>query len=101
MAIHKCYCFSLKWKNLLSPTPDACSPLLALSVFTGASRLLQQGEVKDSYLAWVRPVVLTCPASGLSISFTFSRPDWGNSQDRLLIYELILTIHFDISGSSY
>ena len=30
MAVHKCYVFRLKRKNLLSPTPDACCALLAL-----------------------------------------------------------------------
>ena len=30
MAVHKCCTFRLKRKNLLSPTPDACCPLLAL-----------------------------------------------------------------------
>ena len=58
MAIHKCYAFPLKRENLLSPTPDACGPLLALSVFIGAGQPLQHGEVTDSYLAWVRFVVL-------------------------------------------
>ena len=51
MAVHKGYAFRLKRKNLLSPTPDACSPLLALSVFIGAGQPLQHGEVRDSYLA--------------------------------------------------
>ena len=30
MAVHKCYTFRLKQKNLLSPIPDVCSPLLVL-----------------------------------------------------------------------
>ena len=51
MAVHKGYAFRLKRKNLLSPTPDACSPLLVLSVFIGAGQPLQHGEVRDSYLA--------------------------------------------------
>ena len=59
MAIHKCYAFRLKRKNLLSPKPDAWSPLLALSAFIGAGRPLQHGEVRDSSLAWVRPVSKT------------------------------------------
>ena len=59
MAIHKCYAIRLKRKNLLSPTPDACSPLLALSVFIGAGQSLQHSEVRGSYLAWVRPVFIS------------------------------------------
>ena len=42
MAVHKCYAFRLKRKNLLSSTPDACSPLLASSAFIGAG---QQGQL--------------------------------------------------------
>ena len=41
MAVHKCHTFRLKWKNLLSPTPDACCPLLALrsiQLMTGVPR---------------------------------------------------------------
>ena len=41
MAGHKWYAFRLKRKNLLSPTPDACCPLLALrsiQLMTGESR---------------------------------------------------------------
>ena len=56
MAIHKYYAICLK---RLSPTPDACSPLLALSVFIGAGQPLQHSEVRGSYLAWVRPVFIS------------------------------------------
>ena len=41
MAVHKCCTFRLKRKNLLSPTPDACCPLLALRIIqlmTGGPR---------------------------------------------------------------
>ena len=41
MAVHKCQPFRLKRKNLLSPTPDACCPLLALrgiQLMTGEPR---------------------------------------------------------------
>ena len=41
MAVHKCYAFRLKRKNLLSPTPDAYCPLLALrsiQLMTGKPR---------------------------------------------------------------
>ena len=48
MAIHKYYAFRIRRKNILSPTPDACSLLLALSVFIGAGQPLQCGEVSDS-----------------------------------------------------
>ena len=43
MAIHKCYAFSLKCLSPLSPTPEACGPLLDS---------IQHGEVRDSYLVW-------------------------------------------------
>ena len=33
-----------------------CCPLLALRVFIGAGQPLQHGEVRDTNLAWVRPV---------------------------------------------
>ena len=56
-AVHKCYAFRLKRNNLLSPTPDICRPLLALSVFIGAGQPLEHGEVRDSNLASVGPVV--------------------------------------------
>ena len=55
MAVHK-YCnFRLKRKNILSPTPDVCSPLLALR-----SIQLMTGEPRPrySYLARVRPVIV-------------------------------------------
>ena len=44
MAIHKCYAFRLKRKNLLSPTPDACCLLLALR-----SIQLMTGELQPRY----------------------------------------------------
>ena len=50
--------FAWSGKIFLSPTPDACSPLLVLSVFIGAGQPLQHGEVKASNLAWVRPVIV-------------------------------------------
>ena len=56
-AVHKCYAFRLKRNNLLSPTPDICSPLLALSVFIGAGQPLEHGQVRDSNLASMGPVV--------------------------------------------
>ena len=56
MANDKCFAIRLKRKNLLLPTPDACSQLLALSGFIRAGQPLQHGEARDSYLAWVRPV---------------------------------------------
>ena len=56
MAFHKCYASRLKRKNIFSRTPDACSPLLALSVFIGDGQPLRHGEVRNIYLAWVRPV---------------------------------------------
>ena len=36
-----------------------CCPLLALRVFIGAGQPLQHGEVRDTNLAWVRPVITT------------------------------------------
>ena len=57
MAVPKCYAFRLKQKYILSPTPDACSSLLALSVCNGAGQPVQQGEVRDSNLAWMGPVI--------------------------------------------
>ena len=46
MAVHKFYTFPLKWKNLLSPTTDACCPLLALR-----SIQLMTGEPRPRYSA--------------------------------------------------
>ena len=44
MAVHKCYAFRFKQKNLLSPTPDACCLLLALR-----SIQLMTGEPRTRY----------------------------------------------------
>ena len=44
MAVHKCCTFRLKQKNLLSPIPDACCPLLALR-----SIQLMTGEQRPRY----------------------------------------------------
>ena len=46
MAVHKCFAFRLKRKNLLSPTPDARCPLLALR-----SIQLMTGEPRPRYSA--------------------------------------------------
>ena len=46
MAVHKCCTFRLKRKNLLSPTPDACCPLLALRIIQ-----LMTGEPRPRYSA--------------------------------------------------
>ena len=46
MAVHKCCTFRLKRKNLLSPTRDVCSPLLALR-----SIQLKTGEPQPQYRA--------------------------------------------------
>ena len=64
MAVHKGYAFSIKWKNLLSPTPGVCSPFLALSVLIGAGHPLQHGEVRDSNLALLGPLSLTDQGTG-------------------------------------
>ena len=44
-------------KNLSSPTPGSSGPFLALSVFIGHGQGLQHGEVRDTNLAWVGPVL--------------------------------------------
>ena len=50
---------SLSNQALKSAHPSLlCCPLLALRVFIGASQPLQHGEVRDTNLAWVRPVTL-------------------------------------------
>ena len=59
MAVYKYNAFRLKRKNLSSPIPGACIPLLALSAFHGASQQLRQGEVRVSYLAWVWSLAVT------------------------------------------
>ena len=89
MAIHKCYAIRLKLKNLLSPTPHACSPLLALSIFIGAGQPLQHGEVRDSYLAWVRPVVpsVTILSGGQDI-------EWKTGLQRMLMYSINDSSHW-------
>ena len=46
IAVHKCCTFRLKQKNLWSPTPDACCPLLALR-----STQLMTGEPRPRYSA--------------------------------------------------
>ena len=46
MAVYKCYALRLKRKNLLSPTPDACCPLLALRNIQ-----LMTGEPRPRYSA--------------------------------------------------
>ena len=46
MVVHKCYAFCLKRKNILSPTPDACCPLLAVR-----SIQLMTGEPRPWYSA--------------------------------------------------
>ena len=46
MDVDKCYVFRLKRKNLLSPTSDACCPLLALS-----SIQFMTGEPRPRYIA--------------------------------------------------
>ena len=67
MAVYKCYAFRLKRKNLLPPTPDAHSPLLALSVFIGAGQPQQNGEVRNSNLEWVRPVISSLMDVGINL----------------------------------
>ena len=52
-------CITFKRKNLSSPTPGSSGPLLALSVFIGHGQRLQLGEVRDTNLAWVGPVLRT------------------------------------------
>ena len=46
IAVHKCCTFRLKRKNILSPTPDACCPLLALRNIQ-----LMTGEPRPRYSA--------------------------------------------------
>ena len=91
MAVCKCYAFRLKWKNLILPTPGVCNPLLALSVFIGAGQPLQHGEVRDSSLAWMRPVLICVVISFgvVVLSVSVESDDWElrciscNSQDCL------------------
>ena len=71
MAIHKCYAFRLKLKNLLLPTPDACSPLLALSVFIGAGQLLQHGEVSNNHLRAISQEITQPAITKINMTFIY------------------------------
>ena len=62
MAVHKSCTFRLKWKNLLSPTPDVCSLLLALR-----SIQLMTGEPRPRYSTLL--LLAESGACGLNLSW--------------------------------